>query len=199
MKALLVSGLGRCGSTMVMRALEEGGCPIFERPRLNLLMEHPDVDIKTQFGNVCNLSLIRGAVKLIDARRFIFPGGPVASIFITRDPVQQGQSMAKMCKALGIPVTVKQIAGFASSIVVDNPLCLQALQTVGPVWETTFEELIDAPVRATWDIANFCKKQGFEVDWHAMRNTIDDRGYRGTRATDDLLPYEQEHVDSERG
>lgn len=148
---ILVSGLARCGTSLLMQMLSAGGWPVFD-PAESMwpAFEHP--------GNMG-----RGAIPL-DASGLlkwlmpdVLPPPPRVrgSIFLSRNSKQQARSFMKLNAAMGISVKGARWREFAASLERDTPLALAALARSGPVFAATFEELVTGPAQllgrmATW-------------------------------------------------
>lgn len=132
MTITIVSGFGRCGSSMIMQMLEAGGMPTSG--------EFP------AFENEYGAGLFSGAltadmmwkidgcaVKLLDPHRGIIPKGPqYRTIWCVRDPGEQAKSQAKFLRLLtGIQMSRAEVRGFVRSYEKDKAPALQALYRAG--------------------------------------------------------------------
>ena len=93
---ILVAGLGRCGSSLVMQMLAAAGVPTigtFPAFEDDLNMRLPALDAQREFVERC----AGKAVKLLDPQLHAPPIGlEYRTIFLTRHPVEQAKSMLKL-------------------------------------------------------------------------------------------------------
>lgn len=141
----LVSGFGRCGSSLVMQMLEAAGLP--------MTGEYPAFEdmIATDLDASLDKWLRRdgAAVKLLDPQRHNGPRGiPCRVIWLDRDPTEQAKSQLKFGRLLGIPGwNSTSVAALAASYRKDRPEAVKRLST----WATegmitmTFESIITQP------------------------------------------------------
>lgn len=142
-KIFFVAGLGRCGTTMVMRMLDHGGFPVAgPRPAYEvaeMLMGRVNTTwLKEQEGR---------AVKWIDPLNARIPEGmwparKVVILLLSRDPEHQARSMLKMA---GEAASKSNVAIVASSIRRDQRVTAEAADRVGTVYSATFEWGIRSP------------------------------------------------------
>ncbi len=165
----LVCGHGRCGSSLVMQMLEAGGMPVtgsypaLEDPRAG--MSDWDRDwIARQAG---------GAVKFLDPqvmpdeRRL--PDVPLRTIWVSRDPREQGKSTIKMMRVLaGLDLPASAWREMAGSYKADTLAALAILKVAGPVLRLSFEQIIRRPDVAARLISEFAGLP----DWEAMAKAV---------------------------
>lgn len=149
---LFVTGLGRCGTTLVMNMLHAAGVPCagtspaFED--IPLRPSHVDLDwLRSQRGK---------AVKWIDptTTRIDRPQG--CAIFLSRDPFEQANSMAKL---LGAPMNRKMRLALAHNVKADTIRARRMVTNkLGShhVLLLHFDKVIRTPRGTATKIARFC-------------------------------------------
>lgn len=94
-EVVAVAGCSRCGSTMMMQALEAGGLPVHHGGN-RVGYECDESQEAMMSGSAEFLRTIPGkAVKLLDPQRFATPCVPIAWIWMWRDADQQALSQIK--------------------------------------------------------------------------------------------------------
>jgi hypothetical protein len=153
---VIVAGLGRCGSSLVMQMLAAAGItcagqfPSFEPDEM---LESPSEAFLDLFEG--------GALKLIDPHRFKLPAGRAYRfIFLTRSRRQQALSKVKFLTALGHvrkgPIMVEDLDHLRESLRRDQELALRSVQAHAcPILRVRFEDLIDRSDFAVPDIVDF--------------------------------------------
>ena len=141
---IVVAGLGRCGSSLVMQMLNAGGVacvgayPAFE--------EHEPERWQHWDGK---------AVKILDPHRQRLPLRCVV-IWLDRNPVEQAKSQVKLLTACGVAVPTKATALMCQRLRQDRQ---QALSVIGerprPLLTVRFESLLSNPITETQRIADF--------------------------------------------
>lgn len=178
---VVVAGITRCGSSLMMRMLDHGGMEVVA-----------DNTIAYEDGRVLGLPLLhewlkdcRGkAVKLLDLHHFTPPSGlPYVFIFLLRDPKEQAKSIKKFMKELGLAevanVPTKKIA---ASVRTDVRRSLEICRALGPVFLLRFESLIDKPENAARRLAARLAQWGVSADVGAMAAQVRKRSSK-------CLPY----------
>jgi hypothetical protein len=140
---ILVSGLGRCGTSLMMQMLSAGGLPVFDREAVGGVAFEHEVAIT-------GAHLPEGAaglLKWLDPHTEPLPPRRVrGSIFLTRDVKQQALSQKKFSQAFVSRVfetlTWRELA---YSLKRDTKRALGALERRGPVFKARFESLIIRP------------------------------------------------------
>jgi hypothetical protein len=152
---MFVSGLGRCGTTMLMTMLmtmlDAGGFPV-TGPRPSY--EIPDRWRPGTTSPAEWLDAQRGrAVKYLDPTVFPLPaqfGVPAVTVLMRRNPRQQARSQIKMIT--GSAAKDPAIEGaMMRSIVRDLPRARAALNRLGPTYDLDFADVLKRPV----DVAVF--------------------------------------------
>ena len=143
---ILVSGFGRCGSSLVMQMLSAGGVsaigeyPAFEDDRTGI--DRDPEWISQQHGK---------ALKLLDPH---YPEGRLVPgryriIWLDRDHREQARSQAKFARMLmGLPMGRKEVRALARSYATDLPVALKILTGRGPVLRLRFENILAGPADA---------------------------------------------------
>lgn len=154
---ILVSGLGRCGSSMVCQMLAAAGLDVAgEYPAFEPRQARPTCFdgrwIAEQHGRV---------VKVLDpqAPMVRLRPGAYRIILITRNSRQQARSMVKLQQTFGGimpgPVGSRQIRALAAGIRRDGPKAVRHLQRFGPVQRLRFEDIVEFPSIAAGVLASF--------------------------------------------
>ncbi|GFM29228.1 sulfotransferase [Novosphingobium sp. PY1] len=149
---IIVAGLGRCGTTMLMRMLDAAGMPT--------IGEAPDWE---DMGNteLCERDpkawgdTVQGrAVKLLDAHRFNLPDLSGAKlIWLARNPNEQAKSMLKLVGFMFSTVTIdrRSVRAMKKSICRDTTAAVRALDKAvgsGVGIALTFEDILKDPAGA---------------------------------------------------
>jgi hypothetical protein len=153
---ILVSGFGRCGSSLVMQMLDAAGVgttgewPAFEDDRV-LGLPHRAGWLNQQHGR---------AVKLLDPHIYTPPPGlPCRAIWLDRNPDEQSKSQAKFLRLVcGKGISRTKRRGLQASYRADRPLCLDLLRSLaGEPLVLSFEGILADPVAASFLIARHCR------------------------------------------
>jgi len=155
--ALVVAGLGRCGTSMLMQMLSRGGVPcVGEWPAFE-----PE---EAQAPTAAFIASCAGkAVKVLDPQRVGLPGD-VRVIWLDRDHAQQAKSHAKFMQMLmGAHVDRDGRRKLAAGMVRDTR---EAMDVIGsrPLARMRFEEVLKSPRSAAQLLAEFSRHSGFDVD-----------------------------------
>ena len=139
---VIVAGLGRCGTSMVMQMLAAGGIAM-----VGTFPDFEDMDTDRQRGLNPAAWLARcagRAVKVLDPQRVPPPAGQsYRTIWLTRDPEQQGRSQIKLIDAHPSRAMRKAMA---QSIRRDARRALAAADLSGrPMLHLTFEQILGDP------------------------------------------------------
>lgn len=168
---VVVSGFGRCGSTLLMRMLDAGGVPI-----------HAANPVSYETPNVLTPE---GWLRVDGAAKGLFPylpppnlPRPAATIWLDRNLREQTRSHAKMSRLfLRRPLTRAQRRAWTLSLRRDRPKALRQLRSVGRVLQTSFEDLLEFPRNTSTTIAEFLR---LDLDVEAMASIVDPRSARCT-------------------
>lgn len=166
---IVVAGLGRCGTSLVMQMLAAAGVstigtyPDFED---SLNMRLPDLDAQREFWERCP----GHAVKLIDPHLRQPPIGlDYRCIFLTRHPREQAKSMIKMAAmAAEAPLSSDRRARRAMEgrIRRDTSRARLAIERMGGgrYLQLSFEEIIHDSLMAASRIALWVGVRGIEAE-----------------------------------
>jgi hypothetical protein len=167
---VMVSGLGRCGSSLAMQMLAAGGLPCVGRfPAYEdgrVLAPRLDADwLRTLGGH---------AVKVIDPHLHAWPREvPRVVVWCDRDPVEQARSQAKFLSILaGATVDRSTVRALASSCRRDRASNLRSFQRA-PLLVLRFEDVIARPRREAVRLNQFL---GGGLDPDAMTAAVRPRG-----------------------
>lgn len=152
---IIVSGLSRCGTSLVMQMLQAGG--------VDVTGEHPAFELVEFTGprELAFLSRFRGrAVKIIDPYLFDWRGAPeLKVIWLDRDPVEQAKSQIKFgAWVANLPVkqTRSLLRQWTRSLRKDRPKCLALFKALGcELLSLSFESLVQEPLAAARCLAEF--------------------------------------------
>lgn len=150
---IIVAGLGRCGTTLVMRMLASAGVPtIGETP------DWEDVDNLTclERASIAWACEISGkAVKLLGAHQYNLPDLSGAKlIWLARNPHEQAKSMLKLVSSMFSTVTIdrQSIRAMKKGILRDTTAAVWALDKAvgsGVGIALTFEDILRDPAAAS--------------------------------------------------
>lgn len=169
---ILVSGLGRCGTSLVMQMLHAGGVqctgkyPSFEDVRTSVDM---DVEwLRKQSGR---------AVKLLDPQRSPPSLAPPfeAIIWLSRDLKEQAKAQAKLLRVLlGVDADWRAMR---RGLISDTPRALTLLRSFGaPLLALRFEAIVQHPRAAASAIAELLPRHDVNVE--AATRVVLPRGWR---------------------
>lgn len=155
---IVVSGLTRCGSSMMMQMLYAGGCPISCEPGNELISgEHSD---QLSALRDIALGLTTGmAIKCLDPHNFILPPDKkYIFIWMKRDYKEQSKSIAKfMQMLLGVKESKRTLARkFEQSLPSETRKCWR-MYADHPMIEVRFEDVIANPKEEAIRVADFIK------------------------------------------
>jgi len=142
-----VCGFGRCGSTMLMHALDVGGIPP--------LRGADPVSYECALTDA-GQPLEGRAVKLLD--QFLYAQLPEAEwrfIWLDRSAADQAASTRKFIKACGWPTPRGFEKKLIRSYLRDRPLALAGLAKFGPVLELSYEDALGEPFSFMGEVADF--------------------------------------------
>jgi len=165
---VVVSGLGRCGSSAMMQMLEAGGMPLYthtpvfyESKRVLGLPE------KSSF-----LEQAKGkALKILDPQ--IYQPSPKYAyrfIWMDRNIQQQVKSQRKFL-IHRLKRDVPYLKGWEGSLSADRTYALSVLSSLGPVLIVSFEALIGDPLRVAYDVGQYLLGI-VDFDTHAASSVI---------------------------
>jgi hypothetical protein len=166
MATTIVTGCGRCGTTMVMRMLHAGGMPVLADGTVGFEYH------KAQWGHANWIGEAEGrAVKILDLHRITPPRGDYRIIVMTRDRLQQSLSMVKMLRTAGINVSYGASKSFEKSIGVDNSRIRKVADRLSQrVLRLRFEGVLVSPRAAAEALAAL--HDGIPLDVDAMTAVV---------------------------
>lgn len=143
---IIVSGLGRCGSSLTMQMLDAAGIPCngkypaFESPRGGLSLQDPNWLTKQQ-GK---------ATKILLPYLYKFLPADYRFIWVDREPIHQACSTMKFKHMLIAPeknqkMVASNITKMAHAYPKDKEKAFKQMRKFGQVLTITFEELINTP------------------------------------------------------
>lgn len=146
--AVGVCGFGRCGSSMAMAMLSEGGVPVAG------VVSPGSYELVGGLEVAWSLDLNGRCVKLLDS--VLYYGLPRASgwrfVWLDRDPIQQAISHVKFVKAIGLASTLEADGGdaravdqFAASYRRDRARAVAGLHAAGRVTKLRYEDVLADP------------------------------------------------------
>lgn len=152
-RPIVVSGFGRCGSSLVMQMLSAGG--------VQCLGRHPAFESREV---VCPGQ----AVKILDPQRgaealpYPIPDG-ARVIWIDRDPSEQARSLAKFTATLlGVSYSRDQRRALVMQLRGDRLRAMRVLAS-RPLLVLSFESLLESPRLAAQKLAEFVGGE-FDID-----------------------------------
>lgn len=168
---VIVTGLGRCGSSLTMQMLAAGG--------LRALGKHPTYEVpQAMLGSLTRDWLDQQqncAIKILDPHRLAesvlnLPGQRI--IWLDRNLEQQALSQVKFMRVvLEVPLNRKGVRGIESTLRQDTGRCHRLLSMVSvPVLRLRFEHLVTHPAGAAETIAAFLAP--LRLDIGAMARTV---------------------------
>lgn len=169
---IIVAGLGRCGSSLVMQMLSAAGVPtIGTYPAFedNVNLRLPDLDAQREVA----MRAPGHAMKLIDPHLHAPPVGyEYRTIFLTRHPVEQAKSMLKL-----VGERNNRNARRAMETIVrrDTAIARDAVTRIGTgqFYNMPFEHLIHDTLGAAAGIAHYLHRWGkAPLDVEAMAKCV---------------------------
>lgn len=156
---IVVAGLGRCGTTVVMNMLHAAGLPCLGSP--------PAFEDATRLARPGEVAKWVGP----DVTPMPFRAGtPTLAIWLDRDPLEQARSQCKMVTMLGarllpgaVEVLAKALPGYRAVALRSIPL---------PRIVTTFEAVITRPRDVALFIENFLRPSTGPLDIDAMASVV---------------------------
>lgn len=158
---VLVAGLGRCGTSLVMNMLHKGGMPIYcDTGCIGNSCETDRIQLLPRVSNW--VADAQGkALKILDPYRWIMPQGYQYKIIcLSRNAYQQARSQRKLIQGTaGIVFTKQAMRSVEKHIPAEQAKCVKALEKLIPkeekILHLTFEHIIENPLAATMEIADF--------------------------------------------
>lgn len=152
----IVSGFGRCGTSMVMQMLAAGGAPV--------VGTHPDYEVEEVMFDVLPLSWAQGlgdrAVKVLDPRRHIPPKElETRYIWLDRNPKEQAKSQIKFLRQV---VQVRGRANRVAASLREDRKHAVAFISRQPHMIFRFEEILAFPLQVAQRFGDWFP--GFDAD-----------------------------------
>lgn len=173
METLFVSGLSRCGTTLMMRMLDVGGISTFCDSKASYESGHCTfgakiLDLMPMVGNA--------AVKILDPIHYQWPGHLEAQmIWLRRDPIEQAKSQIKFLKMIGVNIQKDRVRELADSIEPDTIEAQNFLSSIGLYLLTVhFEDILSDPASIALGISEFLKRP--DLDLQRMAAVVIKRG-----------------------
>lgn len=139
---IVVSGLSRCGSSLMMQMLCAGGVPVSCTPGNERISGEHETNIEPL--RLIALGLTEGkAIKVLDPLNFpLPPGKDYIFIWCHRDYTEQANSMVKFMTALGMKITKNDHRRIAASLPTDTLKSIKYLEKLGPVHVFNYEKML---------------------------------------------------------
>lgn len=148
---IVVSGIPRCGSSLIMRMLHVGGLPVIIDENNFVSYEYYQTE---RFSSIGNSDWLKPghAIKILDIHRKKLPADKEYKIiYLLRDPLQQAKSQIKLMHETGIFLQGSQPhKKIKKSIEIDNIKASLYYQKFAHI-KISFEDLIS-------DTKNVCQK-----------------------------------------
>lgn len=143
MTIVLVAGLGRCGSTAMMKAIDATGYPVFGSP--------PSYEDDRALKALLGPPSLSGPIAMkwldphLDENRI--PPGDYRGIFLTRDHHEQARSMLRFT---GTPENRQSVRAVSRGLARDEPKArsMVRLMTRGQFVTVRFEDMVREPMWA---------------------------------------------------
>ena len=191
----IVTGLSRCGSSLMMQMLYAGGMPL--HPNASFLSGECDETLRLEYGDTDWLDEVEGgALKVPEPQHLRLPTDrEYRFIWMRRDETEQAKSCRKFMRWVtgSEVIPANKVKHLAASIKRDTPNILAMLREdyhPAEVREFRFEDVLGAPLRLSEYVAKFC---GWGLDVEAMAAVVKQRPAK-------CLPYMlEERLAAERG
>lgn len=175
----VVSGMPRCGSSLMMKMIHRGGMQVFADNEASYETRHMlSLPKKTDWLQWCEGK----AVKLLEPLYYTPPSClDYRVVWLNRDSMEQAKSAAKLHRvASGMTMTNADIKRLARSIDRDRPKSLKVWHSVGAdVFKVDFAELLLSPMAVASRVATHI---GTTLDVDAMASCV-------VRRRPECLPY----------
>lgn len=179
---IIVAGLGRCGSSLVMQMLDAAGVPVvgsYPDYEDDVNMSLPALDAQRDFASRC----AGKAVKLLDPHLHAPPIGlDYRCIFLTRHPVEQAKSILKLIGARGDRQARRAME---SSVRRDTVRARDAVTRIGTgqFYNLPFEHIIHDPLGTAQQLQSYLRP------WHGPPFDVEAMARRVRRRPATCLPY----------
>lgn len=148
----IVSGFGRCGTTLVMHMLAAGGAEVVGRRPAYEVDQAARVPIDLTWLSSCG----EAAVKVLDPQRSLKSvRSDVRVIWLDRNPEQQARSQVKFLRQVaGVPIRASAWKRLARSFSTDRQK-VDALFANSPVLKLSFEAVLSDPLGAAREMTAY--------------------------------------------
>lgn len=165
-EVIVVCGLARCGTSLVMKMLHKGGIePLCDPSSLEYGYElNASLELPRSHGWLNNAG--GKAVKILDPQRFTPPHGHrYAFIFLTRDLKEQAKSHVKFINALGVRTMPDTRRKLEASLRRDEPIVRRLLASYegSRTLSLEFEQLILDPLGSATRMDDFLQRGDFNL------------------------------------
>ncbi len=157
MTSVLVCGLARCGTSLMMRMLHAGGMHVFAD---NVSSYESDSLNPANIKNLAGIlpELEGKAAKILDPHRFEWPERVNAKvIWLDRDTREQAKSQVKLLRSFGgFSIPGQAWRAMERGLKQDRPRCMELFADRGvPVLVLRFEDVLASPDRCAASITEF--------------------------------------------
>lgn len=184
---IIVSGSGRCGSTLMMHMLDAVGVQTYANDKA--AFEHDDLTIDADIAKLLPVIGDR-ACKILDPYHMRWPERcEVPVIWMDRNFKEQAKSQVKLLRmGSGFSIPGQAWRAIAKSLEMDIPVCMALYRRLGArVLRVRFEELLSEPLLVASRVIDFL---GLSADPHIMARQVRQRS--PNCATD--LEMENEYI-----
>ncbi len=158
----IVSGLGRCGTSMLMQMLHRGGMPC--------VGPWPSFEVNEARAALAPAFVAANAgkaIKVLDPQRIGLPAD-VRVVWLDRDHRQQAKSHAKFLQILsGAHYDRAGRRALAASLARDTSAALRLIGS-RPLLRMRFEEVLSDPRHAAFQLRSFIGDGDFDIDAAAL-------------------------------
>lgn len=165
-ETIVVCGLARCGTSLMMKMLHKGGIePLCDPESLHYGYELNDT--LSLPDETAWLDAAAGrAVKVLDPQRFTLPSDRAyAFILLTRNLKEQAKSHIKFMRALGVPVPRNARPALERSLRDDVPVVEALLSSYSQarILRISFERVIADPLGVSRDLDDYLQRDDFDM------------------------------------
>jgi len=166
---ILVAGLGRCGTSLVLQMLAAGGLTIAGAAAM-----YEDRDGFAPDFTPPESWLDRwDAVKVLHPHLVRMPRRPLVVVWLDRAPREQAASQVKWLRAMGDPLTARDdvVSLFQRQLAVDREAAIESLYGLDRM-EMNFEHILAAPLEAATFLSEYAAEYGIELDPRVMMEAV---------------------------
>jgi hypothetical protein len=182
-RTIIVSGLGRCGSSMAMQMLAASGLKCAgDAPSYECHIDHDEDDEGVRTYSIAReLIEAHDAIKILWPSKFAFPPIPGALVvWLDRNWREQCRSLRKLAATVSNavpPESPEVLRTMHLHLIREREASIAAIRGY-PRIETSFENLVSHPFDACCDIAEFASEYGVMLDPSRMAAVIEGRSVR---------------------